>query len=59
MSDDRLFHSRNDPFSPDILPTNVPPLLHEMPATDRQQLLDEYVVLLFAIADDCCFKIVK
>jgi hypothetical protein len=33
---------RNDPFSQDILPTNVPPLLHEMPASDRKQLLDEY-----------------
>ena len=35
------FHSRNDPFSHDILPIAVPPLLHEMPATDRQQLLEE------------------
>ncbi|CAF3367812.1 unnamed protein product [Rotaria sp. Silwood1] len=30
----------NDPFSEDILPTNLPSFLHEMPASDRNQLLD-------------------
>jgi hypothetical protein len=35
------FMIRNDPFSQDIIPTSVPPLLHEMPASDRQQLLEE------------------
>ncbi|CAF0875453.1 unnamed protein product [Adineta steineri] len=31
----------NDPFSQEILPTNVPSLLHEMPSSDRNQLLDD------------------
>ncbi|CAF1304524.1 unnamed protein product [Adineta ricciae] len=31
----------NDPFSPDILPSSLPPLLHEMPISDRNQLLDD------------------
>ncbi|CAF2729790.1 unnamed protein product [Rotaria sp. Silwood2] len=30
----------NDPFSEDILPINLPSLLNEMPASDRNQLLD-------------------
>ncbi|CAF0830722.1 unnamed protein product [Rotaria sordida] len=30
----------NDPFSEDILPTNLPLLLNEMPPSDRSQLLD-------------------
>ncbi|CAF3961624.1 unnamed protein product [Rotaria magnacalcarata] len=30
----------NDPFSEDVLPTNLPALLNEMPASDRNQLLD-------------------
>ena len=34
---------RNDPFPQDILPTNVPSLLNELPESDRRQLLDEYV----------------
>lgn len=35
------FISRNDPFSHDIIPIAVPSLLHEMPAKDRQQVLEE------------------
>ncbi|UJR28234.1 hypothetical protein I4U23_009484 [Adineta vaga] len=31
----------NDTFSPDILPSSVPPLLHEMPTTDRNQILED------------------
>ncbi len=41
---------RNDPFTQDILPTNVPPLLNEMPASDRKQLLDEYIIQLSDIS---------
>jgi hypothetical protein len=37
----KSFLIRNDPFSQDIIPKNVPPLLHEMPASDRKQLLEE------------------
>ncbi|CAF1057806.1 unnamed protein product, partial [Adineta ricciae] len=31
----------NDPFSPDILPSSLPPLLHEMPISDQNQLLED------------------
>ncbi|CAF0758719.1 unnamed protein product [Didymodactylos carnosus] len=33
----------NDPFLHDILPTNVPPLLREMPIEDRAQVLEDEI----------------